>query len=545
MKCNKISSADKKYICTNLIILFVMFFVSTICTYVYEKGCLPRIDYGIWFCLVSIVLAYLVNLLWILAIKYNFKKRIRKVILYDEKKSGNWKFFFLYLGIFLLIWGCSFLAYYPGITAYDCYEQICYVAEGEYSTHHPLLHTVFLGYSWKVGMLYFHSGTKGIAIATIVQISIMSFAFSYVMMLLLQKGLKRWVTVLLSIIAAVYPLNIYFCVSHTKDVLFSVFFFLVIVLILEIEKEMPRKEKAIKALVLCIALTLTIMLRNNGIYCAIAVLFLCIIKNIKTKKTITTFTILCAIIIALTGQNIMQLKSEASSGDAREKFSLPIQQVSRTLYYHEENIDPLLIENANLFFEDEAYQYYKPLLADPVKGKFNSEAVFKNPDVFIDLYLRLLKEYPEEYVVATLLLYGGYWNLYDESIMYVYDNGDWLHTIWTYFPTWYLQGFDIQWESKLPELKSVLEYISTSEVLFDTPVLKTLFLPSTFFWSFIFLCNYCINRKEKELYLPTLYIVVLYLTCFLGPCVLIRYAYPITLSLPYLILYLFCKNDKV
>ena len=53
--------------------------------------------------------------------------------------------FCLSLGLVLLCWLPVLIAFFPGIAAYDMDFQMYQVASGDYSTHHPLLHTLFLG----------------------------------------------------------------------------------------------------------------------------------------------------------------------------------------------------------------------------------------------------------------------------------------------------------------------------------------------------------------------------------------------------------------
>lgn len=69
---------------------------------------------------------------------------------YKYKINGNnsiniKKIYFYNLLLILLCWLPILLAYYPGIFAYDASNQVMQVINHDYTTHHPLVHTLLLG----------------------------------------------------------------------------------------------------------------------------------------------------------------------------------------------------------------------------------------------------------------------------------------------------------------------------------------------------------------------------------------------------------------
>lgn len=78
-----------------------------------------------------------------------------------------------------LSWIPVFLAYYPGLFAYDVMSQIPQKI-GTYSTHHPLLHTLYLQFFYYIiGNRICKSFNIGIACATLVQMAIFSAMLSF------------------------------------------------------------------------------------------------------------------------------------------------------------------------------------------------------------------------------------------------------------------------------------------------------------------------------------------------------------------------------
>lgn len=59
--------------------------------------------------------------------------------------------FLFYSLLIFFCWLPIFLAYYPSVFAYDAEGQLYQVIAKDYSTHHPLLHTLFLGAFFRLG----------------------------------------------------------------------------------------------------------------------------------------------------------------------------------------------------------------------------------------------------------------------------------------------------------------------------------------------------------------------------------------------------------
>lgn len=77
--------------------------------------------------------------------------REKKALTGIRELPGPSRCFGLALATMLLCWLPGYLAYYPGICAYDITIQMGQVVSGSYGTHHPLAHTLLVGLFAKLG----------------------------------------------------------------------------------------------------------------------------------------------------------------------------------------------------------------------------------------------------------------------------------------------------------------------------------------------------------------------------------------------------------
>ena len=98
-----------------------------------------------------------------------------------QRRSGV-QIFFGSLLFLLLAWLPVYLAYYPGICAYDAPVQTGQIMEHYYFDHHPIVHTLFLqGMLW-LGSHIFGSVNAGMAFYTAVQMLLLSGSMAYGML---------------------------------------------------------------------------------------------------------------------------------------------------------------------------------------------------------------------------------------------------------------------------------------------------------------------------------------------------------------------------
>ena len=86
----------------------------------------------------------------------------------QQNKKPLWQIWLFYVAVIFLCWLPVFLAYFPSVFAYDAEGQLYQVIAHDYSTHHPLLHTLFLGAFFRLGAAL-GSYSAGMAVHSVVQ----------------------------------------------------------------------------------------------------------------------------------------------------------------------------------------------------------------------------------------------------------------------------------------------------------------------------------------------------------------------------------------
>ena len=468
----------------------------------------------------------------------------------EWKVRPLWQVWLFYLAVIFACWLPVFLAYYPSVFAYDAEGQLYQVIAGDYSTHHPLLHTLFLGAFFRLGGRL-GSYSAGMAVHSVVQMLLMAGAFAGALTYLYEKRTARWARILLLLFYGLFPTNSVLAISTTKDVLFSALVLLYTVwfyhLTCDRNMQVVWKERAV-----CILLgVLMLLFRNNAVYAfvvSVPVLFWGMrrIKNDRTsqpgnilwdgKAAGKEYLRLSLGILLLFAVSVVSLKAltHAQSGSPREMLSVPLQQMAR-VWVHEENGE--LMEDQSLRQEMEKYMpsewgfsLYDPHLADRVK---NIAIIHDDPKGLIKTWIRLGMEYPGIYIDAFLDNSVGLWFLPDDTHARVYGIGT--ETGFGYLSTdnrTMPAGCEIVEHSYLPGLRALMEKIVSDNEYENWPVVKFLFAPALYWWLLYLYVVVVLYKKRYREALPAVFLVVYYLTLLLSPTVLIRYMYPLVVTVP-------------
>ena len=107
----------------------------------------------------------------------------------------------------LLAWLPYYLAFYPGICAYDMSIQLGQAASGSYNLHHPLAHTLLLEMFWRMGQGMLHSATAGIALMVFCQMAAVAAAMAFGISCYVRRGAGIYRMILLQGICMFYPVT--------------------------------------------------------------------------------------------------------------------------------------------------------------------------------------------------------------------------------------------------------------------------------------------------------------------------------------------------
>lgn len=471
-----------------------------------------------------------------------------------KKVNGGrpvWQVWLFYGLLIFLCWMPVFLAYYPSVFAYDAEGQLYQVLAGDYSTHHPLLHTLFLGAFFRLGIAL-GSCSAGMAVHSVVQMALMAGAFGWALSFLYQRRVPVWVRVLLFLFFALFPANPILAMSTTKDVLFAA---LVLLYTLWLYRMVCARDmqSGVKVQAVYIVLGVFMLLfRNNAVYAfIIGVPVICMglgqgkpreedgARGLEERNAwsgrVARRAYLCVTFITLVlfGICAFSLKTvtHAQNGSPREMLSVPLQQMARTRVKAEEKIDPSLRQELEKYIPSEwVFAAYNPHLADPVK---NRAVIHDDPAGLIRTWIRLGLEHPAIYVDAFLDNSLGLWYLWDTSHAQVYGIGTesgfgYLSTDNRTMPA----GFEVEEHSFLPGLRAFMERIVSDNAYSRVPVVRLLFAPALYWWLLYLYLVTALYRKRYRETLPVVFLTAYCLTLLLSPTVLVRYIYPLMVTIP-------------
>ncbi len=484
----------------------------------------------------------------------------------EAGKIAAWKIFCGSLGLIFLSWLPCYLAYYPGICSYDTTIQLGQILEGPYIDHHPIAHTLLLKGFMELGNILFGSVNAGIGIYGAVQMLFLAGVFAYGITRLYGCGTRKIWLILLQIYCMFYPFHWYMSVTTVKDTVFSGFFVLqMISLYLLLMEETKQKWFHGDFLLFAVGTVGMILFRNNGKYAMLVLLFflLCVLFKGKEQRKkwcqISAYALVGFLIGNLLVSALFSI-TKAEQGDRREMLSMPIQQLARCMIYHggvgilpedDNTMSPEAKSLINDFLLNESYKEYRPDISDPVKRHTNTYVVRFRIKEFATTYLKLLGEYPGDFINAALAVNAGYLSPSDESHAFINLNGrdrglGYIQTRWVENE---LNPAGIYKDSKWEGVHTALEKWADDNGYLKLPILKYIFVPGTYLWFYLLFAGYLLIHKKYRMLLPMSLVLGYYATLILGPTVQLRYLYPVMITLPFILLLSFyekkdCNADK-
>lgn len=414
----------------------------------------------------------------------------------------------------LVIYAIQFLGVYPGLFVFDASWQYWMYIDDVISEHHPVFHTVLLGFI--VDKVFQNSGAinHGAAAYIIFQVIICVVCISYFITFIYKKWKRRSGLILMIVFFGIYPPIVLQVMSATKDTFFFAFILLLIALTIELaENSDVFFEKPLKVLLWILSAVLVIILRNNCIY-AIPFFVLAIFCVVRKKKLLVV-TMLGGVFVLFMLYRLFIVSAFVTvEVDGREMYSVPSQQLMRI--YNSEEADISEDERKvidKLFVKDEKENYH-PKIADLAKGNLDMIYYRKNSTLVNKTYLSLVKKNFKMSVESFLENTCGFWYPGCELTMFKDGkNGYWV--VDCYDPV-----------ISNPKIKFIFDFyklFENSDFVTRNPVTSLLFSPGTFFYIFVIMFAYAIERKKK-VYIPIfVFMLALWLTYLLGPVALVRY----------------------
>lgn len=436
------------------------------------------------------------------------------------------RMFWIAFAVILLGWLPVYLAYWPGISAYDINTQLGEVLEGSFTNRNPLFHTLIMGGLYLLGQAM-GDPAIGYSLFILLQMAVMAGAFASLVSYLWRLELPKWAGIAALALFALFPVHAILSVSDTKDGLFAAFLLLLAIRVHRLSRDpaLMKNKRFVCGFFLCAVPTC--MLRNNAfpglILCALIGLWA--LDKVWRKRFIALM--LAALLLYAGSLQGLKAAFHATGGLATEFVSVQSQQMGRVyhLFHETEPDDCAEIKGWLPTVED-----YTPYTADPLK----TFAIVDKPYRmwgFLKLWGRVGLGHPIVYLDAWLLNTKGYWYLGDTTHTHIYGTGEKLG----YLLTGQAAHFGLEGHSVLPKLQALYDRLFAGNAYLRAPIVSVIFSPALWLWlcAFVFTC--ACHRRDRRTRLVIALVAGSFLMLLMGACVLIRYAYPFVVCMPLLV----------
>lgn len=437
-------------------------------------------------------------------------------------------YFACWMGFMLLCWLPAYLYVYPGIFSTDTmvqYEEASGMAA--LSNYHPIVHTLLLKLGLMTGNLFGLSNRASYGLITLAQMVLFAAALSYCVLFLRTRFQSRFLAPGAGLYFALFPLNLFYSMTLWKDIPFSACVMLYCLLLYDIIASEGECLRRLAFLVRFILVQLGILLlRNNGILVLLPTL---LVSLFVLRKTRVQFVLMLggAAGIYLLMQGVLFPLLSIEQAEAVEMLSVPIQQIAGII--HKDL--PLTGEEYELIemvipIED-IEALYDTRFPDPIKTapRFDADALEENRAELFQVWMDLIREYPEEATLAYLHMAGGY--LYPDHAR------PWI----VYYPNVINDEYAraLHNEPLVPWFSWVLNLLP-NRIIDQNDALGFFFRPGYLIWAYLLACIILVCARRGRLALCLLPPLVLWLSLMIGaPLSDTRYSYPLFLIQPLMI----------
>lgn len=482
-----------------------------------------------------------VNILILCVIPKKDHYRIRKI----NEKMSKWlekfddrRLFFIVWAFIFIMWLPAYLILYPGVLSYDMISQTTSALGEITNNHHPVLHTWLIRVFMRMGEKLFSGYESGIGLLSLLQMIILSYALSRMVMLLKKKAAPILLVIGTAVLSAVWFMNACLSVTMIKDTLHAAFLVLFCCHFVEIATN-PSEYIARKRNPVLFPIVSFFMcaFRNNGLHIYLFCFAILLVLRISRFRRVKRYLPLIAVVILpvimfkiYTGPVFDALGIEP--GQVREALSIPIQQLQRVAVKRAGELTPEQTEMMGYYIDDLEWRSwspgreYDPFISDPAKSCFISSRYEDDPIAFWKFYLQTGKQFSKEYLVAFLSNTLGYWypGYYDFSYV-MYDN---------YPSEMFPEPLERKSILKSKALEGYYESLCSSDSWRSTWGVRIFFVSGFAPWILIFAVVLSWRKKgfftmTLPLFLP---LIAQYGIMLLSPMSSFRYSWPYYLMLP-------------
>ncbi len=404
-----------------------------------------------------------------------------------------------------------------------------------YRTHHPLAHTLLMGWAYELG-IDMRNVSAGFQFYTLIQMLVLAASFAYCLLYMYKKQVKRCIRIGALLWFALFPLNVLFSITATKDVLCAAFFLFGVIFYIRYFYD-KEKFKWYSYVGMIASNVLLCLYRNNASYAVILFLVLGIIfmKGWKEKLKILTILAIIYVITGLCNDALIKSVDAIENDTYRESLSVPLQCLARVADYRRDELPDELYNEIVMYIQESDIPNYNPYNSDFIKNNANETLLKENTLSFFKLWVKVGLMFPDEYVESLVTNTLAYW--------FPLNQGGYTLTGISLYHTMIDGGPQVTKENYFPLANEIYFPLFCEGDAQYTPVLGYLMRPIVYVWFFIYGFIWSVYRKDKKSLLLLCLPLVYLLTCFAGPLVAVRYVYCIIVCVP-IFIYLMINTNK-
>lgn len=521
-----------KYICFFWVIISIQFVIG---------GNLQTKGYS-----ANSVLDLIINLLKIIGLSIlfivlyycilEFLKKIKKNKKVESNSYEIKKYsVFIYFLIIFICWIPALLAFYPSILNYDGSIQI-FQYKNNNMVHHTVISTLLMGFCYDIGLII-ENTQVGMLIYSLLQMISMASMFAYAISFIEKKTNKKWIRNLSILFYAIFPFNQLFPLMTTKDTLFAG---LVLVFCVNLYKLIENKNNIADYLFIVVLSVLMLLFRKNGIYAIYLLIPFSMIIYFKHKEILKKILIvLLVIIVSYKGVNkiLATMDKNGGTGDGYGR-GLYAQAIGRVCKLKKDELTEEEKQKINYYCDDyiKMGEKYRASLADKADSMMSSKKINLNKQEFNKFMIDLGSRFPETFIDSYLDTIRGYWYITDNSFNSIFSKDDSRGVLeLTFSPIFESEKVNVHQNSLIPQLKEFYEDMLAKNYYLNIPILYVFFQPAIYLYILLACFLYCLYKNEKSNLVSSGFVLFYFITCFLAPCAIIRYMYPVITSIPVIV----------
>ena len=337
------------------------------------------------------------------------EKAALTVILSREITSLSNKDKMKYGGIILLCWLPVLIAFLPGSFDHDSFAQLLFwTGEEHWTTHHPVISTIYLGLIMDLGKYVLHNVNAGTFLYIFIQTIFCIYAILKMIGMIQKLGIPLYGIYMTFFFFSVVPIWSGYVQCTIKDGMHFIFYIMYSIFLIEMMLDPSWLHHWSNRVKFLLSVFGIFSFRNTGIY-----LFLLsfvpfavysIYKNKKYKCFWKDYTLICATVIFVhfSFMNILVPFMGIRKGSVAEMLSIPFQQTARYVKKHPHDIT---VEEYNAVNEvlpvKRLPEIYDSQISDPVKFSMKKNHANKIKKYF-KAWLFMGLRHPGTYLDATI-----------------------------------------------------------------------------------------------------------------------------------------------